>query len=207
MKITNSPGAGSLSSAHPGQSLHQTKVPGLSTRGRWMTEEQKIRKRAYDKVYRQRPEVKARRKAHHQRPGDKARRKTYFKTYNRAYRVAHKEKIAARHKVYYASHKREHAISVRTRRLERCYGLSSEAYMSMLSGQGGKCAACGTSNWGKLGPSVHHEHKLNRKVLGILCYRCNTAAGQFGDDAGRVQMLVDFLKKSKSGKKSECKLV
>jgi hypothetical protein len=48
---------------------------------------------------------------------------------------------------------------------------------AMLLAQHGVCAICQTA------PAIHvdHDHQTD-KVRGLLCFRCNAALGQLGDD-------------------------
>jgi hypothetical protein len=59
----------------------------------------------------------------------------------------------------------------------RMYGMSIEDLDAMLLAQHGVCAVCQTA------PAIHvdHDHQTD-KVRGLLCFRCNAALGQFGDD-------------------------
>jgi Recombination endonuclease VII len=65
----------------------------------------------------------------------------------------------------------------RAKHLMRTYGMSVEDLDAMLAAQHGACAICQTA------PAVHvdHDHQTD-KVRGLLCFRCNAALGQFGDD-------------------------
>jgi hypothetical protein len=59
----------------------------------------------------------------------------------------------------------------------RTYGLSVEALDAMLDSQHGVCAICQTA------PAAHVDHDhMSGTVRGLLCFRCNAALGQFGDD-------------------------
>jgi hypothetical protein len=59
----------------------------------------------------------------------------------------------------------------------RTYGMSVEDLDAMLLAQHGVCAICQTA------PAAHvdHDHQTD-KVRGLLCFRCNAALGQLGDD-------------------------
>jgi hypothetical protein len=88
------------------------------------------------------------------------------------------------------------AASQRERRIFYKYGLTLEAFDSMLAGQGGVCAACGSAEWGPGGPKVDHDHATG-KVRGILCSGCNMAAGHAEDGPERLRALADYLEKSR----------
>jgi hypothetical protein len=70
----------------------------------------------------------------------------------------------------------------------RKYGLSLVEFAELLKAQGGRCAICGSTDWGKTGgsvrqwPNVDHDHATGQ-VRGLLCDRCNRGLGYFGDSA------------------------
>jgi hypothetical protein len=75
------------------------------------------------------------------------------------------------------------------------YGLSEDAYYSMLDGQGHKCALCGNDDpRRKQGFVVDHCHATG-KIRGLLCHPCNIALGMLGDDAAGLQRALDYVKK------------
>lgn len=145
------------------------------------------KRRIRDKIYRQRPEVKARKKAYEQRPEVKARHK--------AWRTSHKEEIAIHARAYYISHKKEYAIRCRTRKLRVQYGLTPEAFKIIFINQNRICAICGTTDWGIQGPTVDHDHKTG-KIRGILCHICNKALGSFKDSPVLLRIAINYLEKS-----------
>lgn len=79
--------------------------------------------------------------------------------------------------------------------LQHRYGLSLDAYHALLRGQGNKCASCGTDNWGASGPHVDHDHATGA-VRGILCAKCNQAAGMLDDNPAKARSLADYLEAS-----------
>jgi hypothetical protein len=72
----------------------------------------------------------------------------------------------------------------------RTYGMSVEDLDAMLLAQHGACAICQTA------PAVHvdHDHQTN-KVRGLLCFRCNAALGQLGDDPLVVRRAARYLER------------
>lgn len=81
-------------------------------------------------------------------------------------------------------------------KLRNTYGMTYEDYLAMLEAQDGLCKICSR----KLDPEsvndaphVDHCHKTGR-VRGILCFRCNTGLGKFGDDAILLQRAAKYLK-------------
>lgn len=70
--------------------------------------------------------------------------------------------------------------------LRRAYGLTSEEHASLKS-QG--CAACGVMGRKLV---VDHNHTTGQR-RGLLCYPCNNALGQLGEDPRRFEALLKYL--------------
>jgi len=68
--------------------------------------------------------------------------------------------------------------------------MSVEDLDAMLAGQHGVCAICQTA------PAAHvdHDHQTD-KVRGLLCFRCNAALGQLGDDPLVVRRAARYLER------------
>ncbi len=88
---------------------------------------------------------------------------------------------------------------VRRRHLRVRYGLSLEAYDSLLAEQGGRCAICGTAPEGVL--YVDHDHECcpgiktcGECIRGLLCDACNRGLGYFRDNHERLQSAINYLK-------------
>lgn len=84
------------------------------------------------------------------------------------------------------------------------YNITYADYLAMLEAQGGGCAICGGDNFGdsRLGRfHVDHDHSCcpevgmscGKCVRGLLCRGCNTALGNFGDDADRLVRAAEYL--------------
>ena len=78
-------------------------------------------------------------------------------------------------------------------RLRQTYGLSPEAYAAMIERQSGRCAICRRNAL----LHVDHDHESGA-VRGLLCRRCNTGLGQFGDDLDLLLLAADYLKTAKT---------
>lgn len=105
----------------------------------------------------------------------------------------------------------EHAVhrskrsseSQRVRNIAR-YGLTVEQFDEMVAAQGGVCAICGQAPVAVKGiapalrpardPVLHidHDHETGR-VRGLLCTRCNSGIGFFGDNAKLLRVAVKYL--------------
>ena len=66
---------------------------------------------------------------------------------------------------------------------------------AMLDAQDGVCAICQTA------PAAHvdHDHETG-KVRGMLCFRCNAALGQLGDDPLVVRRAARYLERGGSAR-------
>jgi hypothetical protein len=72
--------------------------------------------------------------------------------------------------------------------LKRRYGITEAEFDEMFVDQAGLCLACGK----KKAEHVDHDHDTG-KVRGLLCFTCNVALGNVGDDIGILLDLVDYL--------------
>ncbi|HZN12852.1 MAG TPA: endonuclease VII domain-containing protein [Acidimicrobiales bacterium] len=75
--------------------------------------------------------------------------------------------------------------------LRRKYGITQADYEALLAKQDGGCAICGREP-GKFSLHVDHDHKTNT-IRGLLCFRCNNALGDFGDDPAQLARAVAYL--------------
>lgn len=83
----------------------------------------------------------------------------------------------------------------RKQNLKSMYGITLEQYEALYKSQDGKCLICNGSfpNRGKDGLVVDHCHNEGH-IRGLLCAKCNTGLGQFGDDIQRLQNAIEYLK-------------
>ena len=80
----------------------------------------------------------------------------------------------------------------------RRYGLSWEAYLSMLAAQQNRCAICGGPPKGKDDEfHIDHDHATNRN-RGLLCDTCNVGIGMFRDDPELLAKAIAYLKYAES---------
>ena len=83
------------------------------------------------------------------------------------------------------------------------YGLSRDAFISLLASQGGVCAVCKAIPKGHW--CIDHEHvkgwkklpseKRVKYVRGILCWRCNYYYACRGITVERALNLADYLRR------------
>lgn len=89
----------------------------------------------------------------------------------------------------------------RSQRLKWTYGISLEQYRALLAAQGGGCALCRAASPGGKGDfHVDHDHSCcpgktscGECVRGLLCVRCNTALGMFGDDIYLMKEAIAYV--------------
>lgn len=77
----------------------------------------------------------------------------------------------------------------------RKYGVTQEIFEALLAAQSYQCAICAvqlTSDRFSLRPQIDHCHATG-KVRGILCSKCNTALGSFGDQEEILLKAVQYL--------------
>lgn len=86
---------------------------------------------------------------------------------------------------------------IAAQRRRRRYGVTPQQYDAMLARQGNACACCRdpfTRRCRDTSPAVDHCHASGR-VRGILCGRCNKAAGFVRDDPRIAARLVAYLRR------------
>lgn len=73
------------------------------------------------------------------------------------------------------------------------YGLSEDAFWALVRGQDFACAIC-TVRFHAGGPTmaVDHNHDTG-EVRGVLCTRCNSGLGWFGDSPDRLRRALRYL--------------
>ena len=138
-----------------------------------MTPEQR---KAYQKEYSSRPEVKARvnarLKLRRATPEGKAKFKSYYKTYYYSAKGKTQEKV---------------------RKLKRSFKITLEQYKEMFSKQNGCCAICKRPlSEFKRSLAVDHDHKTN-KIRGLLCVNCNIILGNAYDSIEILTQAIQYL--------------
>ena len=106
------------------------------------------------------------------------------------WRVENRDRFQATRRAYVESGR--YAASSRRSHLKRTFGMTPEEYERRLAQQGGGCAVCGRAP--KAGKSLHidHDHETGY-VRGLLCFKCNAALGQLGDDLGRIERALTYV--------------
>lgn len=135
----------------------------------------------------------------------------------RRYRAKHREEIAAAAKLFKKrnpKHVREmkrnwekknparmtmQHVRVRLKSLgvpKEVYRMATaEQFRRILIDQHGGCAICGAHHGNTVATRlcVDHNH-VTGELRGLLCRRCNTAIGYFGDSSARIKRAVVYLK-------------
>jgi hypothetical protein len=107
---------------------------------------------------------------------------------------------------YYEAHKgpstrppRKHE-SEQDRNLKKKYGISMQTWREIREAQGGKCGLCGDPIGDKPGHNTHLDHcHETGTVRGILCNRCNTGLGAFGDNISNLEAAIRYLNEANMG--------
>lgn len=76
------------------------------------------------------------------------------------------------------------------------YGLTRQAYETLLTRQQNACAGCGTS-FAKVRVCIDHDHGTG-KVRGLLCDACNTGLGMCKESAATLYQLSAYLELDRS---------
>lgn len=86
----------------------------------------------------------------------------------------------------------------RDTKLKSKFGITAREYEDMYQAQAGRCSICGDpSSWGGRRLSVDHCHKTGR-VRALLCAKCNTGLGKFGDSLPLLQKAMEYLRSNGS---------
>ena len=128
----------------------------------------------------------------------------YCKPCSRWYTEQHRLRNPERGKTYYEENKAvlssrqkrrkkempEHYAAIRRKSK---YGLTPAEYVAMLHEQGGTCAICDQVNPDGRELCVDHCHETG-DVRGLLCHKCNTGIGLFGDNAALLNSAISYLR-------------
>ena len=104
------------------------------------------------------------------------------------------DKNKEKRKQFYSSP--EGVISSRKAHLKRVYGITLEQFEAKLTAQNGVCEICGEYNTrDKHGVmAVDHNH-ITGKIRGLLCFKCNSALGNFNDNKELLMKAINYLNK------------
>jgi hypothetical protein len=130
------------------------------------------------------------------------------KAYKRARYPMVRDEAIARAKAWQVANRERHLASQRKRRerpevkareraghLKRKFGITPATYDEMLAAQDGACAVCERTPEPGRTLHVDHEH-VTKRVRGLLCFRCNNALGDFGDDPRLLRRAIDYVERA-----------
>lgn len=104
-----------------------------------------------------------------------------------------REKNPERFKQWGIEYRKRTKEQAKHRDVEWRYGLPREEYKAAMERQGGKCAICKKSRTStKRSLHVDHCHQTGA-FRGLLCSRCNSGIGQFGDDPKMLARAIAYL--------------
>lgn len=115
---------------------------------------------------------------------------------SRKYHDAHAEEIKKKKNEYYKFHPDKRTKKndrQKSSTLKLLYGITLEEYNELFEKQNGRCAICGNHrSESKRNFDVDHNHKTG-KVRGLLCRRCNSGLGLFGENTDIFEKAIDYL--------------
>jgi hypothetical protein len=74
------------------------------------------------------------------------------------------------------------------------YGVTAETYTKMFEKQKGLCEICKKPSPPSKRLGIDHNH-ITGKVRDLLCMRCNSGIGMFGDNINTTKNAIKYLKK------------
>lgn len=121
----------------------------------------------------------------------KAEKAAYDKIYNRT--VKGRERV----KAWRTANPEKSRASIRVCVMRQRYGLTVEEYDRISIGQNGTCAICkrpetATHDGLVKRLAIDHCHSTGQ-IRGFLCFRCNSAVGNMGEDAARMRAAADYI--------------
>lgn len=85
--------------------------------------------------------------------------------------------------------------------VKRLYGITAQDLAALVSSQNNKCAGCLIEFSGSVTPCIDHNHSTGA-VRGLLCRKCNTSAGQTGDNPETLERLAAYLRRDLQNRES-----
>lgn len=86
----------------------------------------------------------------------------------------------------------KHKVINRKKHLNNRYKMKQEEFEDMKSQQNNLCAICKNKSDKIL--HVDHDHNTG-KTRELLCYKCNSGLGQFKENAEKIKLAINYLKK------------
>lgn len=114
------------------------------------------------------------------------------KEYDRQRYLANKDKLSAQAKAWKERNPARVKNYKRNWEFQKKYGITTEEYERQWALQDRRCKICNTSDAGKKGFHVDHDH-INGKFRGILCGNCNNALGLFQESTQILNSAMEYL--------------
>lgn len=93
----------------------------------------------------------------------------------------------------------KYSLSRKNSRLKKRYGMSNDAYQTLLLKQNSCCAVCSihisehqTKKGADKNFAVDHCHQTGN-IRGLLCYKCNLGLGYFNDNPRLLEQATVYL--------------
>lgn len=119
--------------------------------------------------------------------------KTYHREWKRNNPLSEEQKEARR--LYMSARYKANPHKYRDDQLKRHYGISLDAYNTLVESQNGLCAICKKKPDGaRSSLQVDHDHETGR-VRGLLCSKCNTGLGLFNEKPAILAEAIDYLRR------------
>jgi Recombination endonuclease VII len=124
--------------------------------------------------------------------GDDSEYRARTRAASRRHYEAHRDEINERRRTRWATDPeyREKQLASRRKDQPKIYGISPEEFDAMLATQNGVCAICKRKSEKKL--CVDHCH-VTGVVRGLLCNKCNTGLGFYGDNPALLRTAAAYL--------------
>lgn len=113
-----------------------------------------------------------------------------YRELQRSNRVQNGDAMRARERQWYLDNKERASASARRVKL-KSYGLTEEAYQTMVEAQNGVCAICQRPPK-RARLYVDHCH-LTSRVRGLLCHPCNAAIGLLQENLDTIARAMIYL--------------
>jgi hypothetical protein len=114
------------------------------------------------------------------------------KAYGKKWRDENKEQDRERKKKY----REEDPERFRNNTIRSRYGIEAEDVEQIVESQNNSCAICLKVFESRNDRRIDHCH-ITGKVRGILCHKCNSALGYFGEDTKNLSRAIVYLEKSR----------
>lgn len=112
------------------------------------------------------------------------------------HRAENRETVLAREKACRMSKSFEKRTEIR---LKALFGMTYEDYTAMATAQSNVCAICMQAEAVRKHLCVDHCHETG-KIRQLLCGKCNSGIGMFGDDPVKVRSALLYLEKHSEDK-------